>query len=113
MEPLSSAFCAAFFPYLKTAQLHTLESLWSLVLEDETYCEGLKALGLEDVQDGCLGEKSPKQRDRAPNFHLHRIPGSSEVGSLVIWPALIPSEGPDYVLSGHIRKGSCDIHAEH
>lgn len=113
MESLSSAFWAAFFPYLETAQLHTLENMWSLVLGDETYCEDLKALGLEDVQDRCFVEKSPKQRDYAREFHLHRIPGSSEGDSLVTWPGLIPSEGPDYVLSGRVRKYSGDIYAGH
>ena len=77
--------------------MHTLESAWSLVLADETYCEGLKALGLGAVQDGGFGEESPKQRDHGPDFHFPRIPGSSEGDSLVIWPGLIPSEGPDYV----------------
>ena len=95
MVPLSSVFWAAVFRTLDTAQLRTLEKTWSLALGDETYYEGWKVLGLGDVQDGKVGEEHPKQRDHGLGFHLPRIPGSSEGGSLVIWPGLIPSEGPD------------------
>lgn len=74
-----------------------MESVWSPVLEGETYCEGSKALGLEDVQDGGFGEENRKQRDHGPNFHLPRIPRSSVGDSLVIWPGPIPSGGLDCV----------------
>lgn len=52
MEPLSSAFWAAFLGTRKSAELRIVDSTPSPVLEDETYCEGSKALALEDVQDG-------------------------------------------------------------
>lgn len=97
MDLLSSAFWAAFLHTLEIAHLHTVESVRSLVLEDGTYCEGLKALGLGDVQDGGCGDKSPKQGDHGPDFHLPRIPRSSEGDSLVIWPGLTPSEDLDCV----------------
>lgn len=74
-----------------------MESVWSQVLEDGTYCEGLKALGLGDVKDGENGEECPKQSDHGSNFHLPRIPRSSGGDALVIWPGLIPSEGLDCV----------------
>lgn len=60
MELLSSAFWASFLRIRKIAQLHTEENMSSLVLEDETYCEGLKAPGLGDAQAGGFGEESPK-----------------------------------------------------
>lgn len=97
MEQLSSAFLAVFLRTLKIAHLHTVESMWSPVLEDETYCEGLRALDLGDVQEGGFGEEGPKQRYHGPDSHLPRIPRSSEGDSLVILPGLILSEGPDCV----------------
>lgn len=103
MEPLSSAFWAASLCTLETARLHTVGSVWCLVLADETYYEDLKALGLRDEQNGEFGEESAKQKGYGPDFHLPRMPKSSEGGSLVIWPGLIPSEGPDCVLSGRVR----------
>ena len=102
MEPLFSAFWAAFLRIRKIAQLHTLENMPSLVLGDETYCEDLKAPGLGDVQDDGFGndgfgEESLKQRGRGPDFHLLRIPRLSEDGSLVILHGPIPFEGPGCV----------------
>ena len=95
MEPLSSAFWAAFLRIRETSELHTVGNTSSLVLEDETYCEDWKAPGLEDVPDGVFGEETPKQRDPGPDFHLPRLPRSSGDDSLVILHGLIPFEGPD------------------
>ena len=69
----------------------------SLVLEDETYCEGWKAPGLGDGQAGGFGEESPKQRYFGPDSHLPRTPGASEGDSLVTLHELIPFEGLDCV----------------
>ena len=63
MEPLSSAFWAAFLRIRQTSELHNVENMFSLVLEDETYYGDLKAPGLEDVPDGVFGEETRKQRD--------------------------------------------------
>ena len=71
--------------------------MWSLVPEDETYCEGLKVLGLGDVQDGGFGEESSKQIYHGPDFHHPRMLRPSEDDSIGIWLVLIPSEGPDCV----------------
>ena len=72
-----------------------MENMFSLVLEDETYCGDLKAPGLEDVPDGVFGEETRTQRDPGQDFHLPQIPRSSEDDSLVILHGLVPFEGPD------------------
>ena len=95
MEPLSSTFWAAFLRIRQTSELHTVENMSSLVLEDETCCGDWKAPGLEDVPDGVFAEETPKQRDPGPDFHLRQIPRSSEDDSLVILHGPIPFEGPD------------------
>ena len=91
---MSSVFWAAFPRTRENAQLHTVESVSSRVLEDETCCEDLKALVLGDVQDGGLG---PKPRDRGLDFLLRRIPGLSEGDALVIWHGPIPFASPGCV----------------
>ena len=74
-----------------------MENTSSLVLGDETYCEGLKAQGLEDVQGGVFEEEAPKQRDPGPGFHFPQIPELNEGDLLVILHGLTPFEGPDCV----------------
>ena len=64
---------------------------------DETSCEGLKALGRGDVQDGGFAEERPKQRDHGPDSLRPQIPRWNEGDSLVIWHELVPFEDPDCV----------------
>ena len=72
-----------------------MENTSSPVLEDETYCGGLKAPDLEDVPEGVFGDGTPKQRDPGPDFHLPQIPRLNEDDAPVILHGLIPFEGPD------------------
>ena len=90
-----------------------MENTPSPVLEDETYCGDSKAPGLEDVPDGVFGEETPKQTDPGPDFHLPRIPRSSEDDSLVILHGLIPFEGPDCAWLERVRLTHDNTYAGH